>query len=320
MLSKTLIKSTFNDILKYIFVQVLFFCLWSSNHAQQSRCLDAQNNPIYDPCYCDETGEGNLNITCLESLVTYQEIQTIFQDSTAPEINRFALVPIVGGTPNEINIIDNLLANKRARVIEIASCPPLSTLKISLNAFRSSNNSAQEFAITDCDIDQLNWSFLRNFFQMLTIRLTSVTGINSFSSLPRLRKAEQLSFFGCLGFDNSLLSFPALSLPALNTLVFDGNTDLSNPVADDIMLSLASNGVPLNNLAIRRSPLITLVPGSLGDIVTLTSIDLSNNKIELISSNSFNFSNNLSVRSIDLSNNVVNAISFNAFSQGIISL
>jgi hypothetical protein len=278
------------------------------------------NVSIYSPCYCDGTGGGNLDITCLGSLVTFQQIQLIFQDSTELEINRFALVPD-DGKPNKIDIIDNLLANKRARVISIASCKFGSTLNISPKAFQSSSNYAQEFSITDCDIDQLDFKFLRNFLQMINIRLTSVTGIHSFSSLPRLRKAEQLSFIDCLGFDNPLLNekFPAQSLPALKTLVFDGSTDLINPVADDIMLSLASNGVPLNDLAIRRSPLITLVPGSLGDIVSLTSIDLSNNKIELVTSNAFNFLNNLSVRLIDLSNNAVNDISYDAFSQGISS-
>ena len=279
------------------------------------------NVEIYSPCLCVETGGGNLDITCLGSEVSDQQIQVIFQDSTELEINRFALVPDVGGKPNKIDIIDNLLADKRARVIDIASCTFGSTLNISPKAFQSSSNYAQEFSITDCDIDQLNWKFLQNFQQMINIRLTSVTGIHSFSSLPRLRKAEQLSFIDCLGFDNSLLNekFPAQSLPALKTLVFDDCTDLSNPVADDIMLSLASNGVPLNDLAIRRSPLITLVPGSLGDIESLTSIDLSNNKIELVTSNAFNFLNNLSVRLIDLSNNAVNDISYDAFSQGISS-
>ena len=292
-------------------------CLWSSNHAQQSKCYNDQSQSIYFPCYCIETEEGNLNITCLEAFVSYQQIQLIFQDSTALEINRFALIP-VSDPLNQIDIIDNLLADKRARVIEIASCPTGSTLKISINAFRASSTYAQEFSITDCDIDQLNWEFLGSFDQITNIRLTSVTGINSFGSLLPLRNAGQLSFIDCSGFDNPLLDFPGASLPALKTLVFDGTTDLSNEVADNIILSLVFNRVLLNDLTIRRSMLITLVPGRLGNIVTLNSIDLSNNKIELISSTAFNFPKDLSVRLIDLSNNAVNSISFNAFSRGII--
>lgn len=296
-------------------------CLCSSNYAQQSGCFNEFNVDIYSPCYCEETGQGSLNITCLGDLVSDQEIQRIFQDSTATEINRFALIPAVTTPgqpdgPDLIQVIDNLLSDKRARIIEIATCPLGSTLQISSNAFRTSNVYAQEFSITDCDIDQLNWAFLRTFTRIVNVRLTTVSGINSISSLPILRNAEQLTFDNCLGFDNPLLSFPAASLPALKTLNFVGNTDLDNPVADNILLALANVGVPLTNLNIRQSPLITLVPQNIGDISSLTSINLSNNKINSVDSNAFSFLNDRSVRFLDLSNNVVNTISYNAFSTG----
>ena len=309
-------KTILSDEVIHLRAQVLFVCLWSSNYAQQSRCFNDLGAAIYSPCVCDGSGEGNLNVTCLGDLVTYQEIQKIFEDSTALVINRFALVPAVSGSSNIIEIIDDLLSNKRARVIEIATCPPASTLQISPNAFRNSKIYTQEFSITDCDIDQLNWAFLQNFSQIINVRLTTVSGIHSFSSLPPLRNAAQLTFDSCSGFDNPLPSFPAASLPALKRLDFVGNADLSNPVADSIVLALASNGVQLQSLTIRQSSLITLVPVNIGGILSLTSIDLSNNKIKFIDSNSLSFLNDRSVQLIDLSSNTVDIISANAFSTG----
>lgn len=295
-------------------------CLCSSNYAQQSGCFNEFNVDIYSPCFCEETEQGSLNITCFGDLVTNQDIQRIFQDSTAPEINRFALIPAVTTPgqpdgPDLIQVIDNLLSDKRARIIEIATCPPGSTLQISPSAFRTSNVYAQEFSITDCDIDRLDWLFLRTFSRIVNVRLTTVSGINSIRDLPILRNAEQLTFDNCFGFDIPL-NFPAASLPALKTLNFVGNTDLDNPVADNILLALATASVPLTNLNIRQSPLITLVPKHIGDISSLTSINLSNNQINSVDSNAFSFINDRSVRFLNLSNNAVNTISYNAFSTG----
>ncbi len=296
-------------------------CLCSSNYAQQSGCFNELNVEIYSPCFCEETEQGSLNITCLGVSVTNQEIQRIFQDSTAPEINRFALIPAVTTPgqpdgPDLIQVIDNLLSDKRARIIEIATCPPGSTLRISPSAFRTSNVYAQEFSITDCDIDQLDWKFLRTFTRIVNVRLTTVSGIHSISYLQILRNAEQLTFDNCLGFGTPPLDFPAASLPALKTLNFVGNTDLDNPVADNILLALATASVPLTYLNILQSPLITLVPKHIGDISSLTSINLSNNQINSVDSNAFSFVNDRSVRFLNLSNNAVNTISYNAFSTG----
>lgn len=305
-----------HDFTITIYIQVLLLGLWSFSYAQQSRCVDGENKPIYDPCYCEGTGEGNVDITCVG--VDNQIIKDIFLNSIEPEINRFALVPLAGQL-NQLNIDANLLSGKRARVIHIASCPDVTrSLQIHPEAFRSSSDYAQEFFVVQCDFNQVNWNFLNNFRELRDIHLVNVDGIQSINSLPSLNSIKQLSFTNCMGFSNPLLEFPAKSLVPLETLVLDGNTDLSNEVANSIMSTLASDAVQLGSLTLINSPLINQIPENIGDIFTLKSVNLSSNFIASISSDVFNFPDDLSVRLIDLSNNKVRTISANAFSQGLI--
>lgn len=299
--------------------QVLLLGLWSSSYAQQSRCFDDQDISIYYPCLCDGTGEGNLNITCLG--VSNRKIKDIFRDSEAPEINRFALVPFAGSS-NQLDIDEDLLSGKRARTIQIGSCPDDASrpLQIHPDAFRSSSDYAQKFIIIDCEINRVNWSFLSDFRELKEIQLGSVDGIKSINSLPTLNNIKQLSFTDSTGFSDPLLDFPAKSLVSLATLVLDGNSDLNNEVTGTIMSTIASNAVQLESFTLINSPLITQVPENIGDVLTLKSVNLSSNSIGSVGSDAFFFSSDLSVRLIDLSNNLIATVSPDAFSQGFIFL
>lgn len=286
--------------------------------SQQTAC-PSELAEQYKPCSCVglESVDGSVNVSCI--LRTNEEIKAVFNNAPDRVINLFSLVP---APENNLLIVGaDLLADKQARSITIASCPslPSGSLEIDLNAFRYSKDSVQEFNLLECfSIDLLNWKFLQDFDQLTTLRLDSVNNIQSIDTLPVMKNLEQLSIASCTGLGHPLIKFPGTSFPALKRLILKVNNDLTDRQAEEILSSLEATAENLEELNLSYTTAITKVPDAVSQFSGLVSIDMSFNSIQTISSTDFNFSSNPAVRLLNLENNQVSSIEKDSFTRGIL--
>lgn len=267
----------------------------------------------YSPCVCTRGNDDSVNVACVG--LTNSQIRSVFEDAPPIPINRFDLVPVV---ERLLRIEADLLGDKKARFINIANCPSptlvASSLVIDADAFSASRDYTTSFSIIGCPLATLNWSFLDGFNQLSEISLESSTDIQSISSLPIVQNVEQVSITGCTGLEQSPVNFPGTSLPNLKRLVL--NTDLKIEQTEEILESLVSTAVGLEQLTLTQSSSIEQVPRSILKFSNLLTIELSFNSIREVGVEAFNFVPNSVVRLIDLAGNNLETIVETAFNPG----
>lgn len=125
----------------------------------------------------------------------------------------------------------DIFGDKRIYFIELV-CPPSSILlKVHKDAFRSSKTFNKVFQIRNCDVSQLDFTFLEDFDSLNTLSFHNILGLTTLpNTLPRrlvnLSVSNSLDFRGFTGFPSELLKLSTLSFsdcPHFSRLVIPTN-------------------------------------------------------------------------------------------------
>lgn len=262
------------------------------------------------PCYCEHLGGIRYNLKCFnvesKTIGDYLKAPDLSNDDLEVEFEEFAIVPFkLMASVSLEEIGENVLGNRRARVIRIATPEPYNyNVTINQDAFASSANFTQELIIYDADLSALNWDFAKNFTNLTAIHLQGIVGgIEKFSSdVPVLPSVTWLRMVRCTTTSTKYLPL-ASQLPSINniSLIENGITDgqiaeILNPM----------NGAQLEYVSLRKNEL-SLYPTKFTSFPTLRSVDLSENKIAVLDGNNpLQFT--APVRQVDLSNNLIRSL------------
>jgi len=167
----------------------------------------------FSPCTCRTVpaGEVTIEVTCKDA--DFPAIQTAFNrasNDTLKDIMKMHLTVQSSELPADI------FGDKRINFIELI-CPPSSiNLKIHKDAFRSSKSYNQIFQIRNCDVSQLDFTFIEDFDSLHTLSFQNILGLTSLpNNLPRrlvnLSISNSLDFRGLTGFPSELLKLAHLS-------------------------------------------------------------------------------------------------------------
>ncbi len=175
----------------------------------------------YSPCTCESTtigdfGETYLVVQC-NNVPSFEAVQSVFRRTTAQQIKYFYLtIPLSEGNNS---IPADLLSGKAAQSIYFqCSSETANTLSIDPNAFNFSQDYASYIRFSDCDLSELNYSFLTNFNVFTELRYLSSKNVQlQWSSLPLLPSFTSLSIEDSKDFEG-FQNLPLTKLPALNLL------------------------------------------------------------------------------------------------------
>lgn len=273
--------------------------------------VDADCVDDFSPCFCNEDLTLGQNVICFK--VPFDEVKKAFEgNEDIRDLNRFDVVP----APGEDLLPLNLLGQHRARIIYLATCP--SQIQIDEDAFKSSAEYTQEFMVVDCDVNLLDWTFLKGFTRLERLQLNDDKNIQSLANLPSLPSVKTLYISNCAGLIGLSPGFPGLQLNGLNNLILTENLELDDRLIEFIFSSLTT-APDLKFVSLRKSPQITKVPDNLVDLPAVHSLDLFQcSEIKVISSESLTFSS-LAVQLVDLSQGSLQTVLEGAFENGNVS-
>lgn len=269
--------------------------------ATQEQCAED-----YSPCICGQDSIGNLYINCIDVLP--QDIQDVFNKTTALDI--FSLVLIL---PNEgASIPADLLVGKRASIIDLVGTNTDSfELIVNSDALRSSSAYTQQLVISKCNLNRLDFAFLKGFSKLVEFRLDYTSGIKPIENLPPLINLAGLTIDNSKGFEE-LTQFPAFAFSRLERLYLY-NDELNDHTLEIIMDSFVSSMSveTLTTLTLGNNR-ITRVPHQIRSLSRIIELALSNNNITLLSNGALTLSAP-NIEAVFLKNASLSFIEDNAF-------
>ncbi len=174
----------------------------------------------YSPCTCESRtqGETYLTVDC-NDVPSFAAVQSVFRRTTAQQIKYFYLTIPFSEVNNSIPA--DLLSGKAAQSIQLGCSSTETKLTVNSNAFNFSQDYAGRFSFSDCDLSQLNYSFLTNFNVLTQLHYFSSINIPSqWPSLPSLPSLVSLSITSSNDFEG-FQNLPLTMLPALSLLLIE---------------------------------------------------------------------------------------------------
>ena len=230
----------------------------------------------YSPCTCVLYGDGTISVDC--DKVPVGQIQAAFNRTTRKDLYRLDWALLVPDDP----IPADILSGKRAGLIRMESS--FGPLVIDRFALTSSGDYTTDLILDSFDLSRTDFSFLENFARLVTLSISSSSGIQTFGTLPPLPALKELSVFDCTGFE-SLQSVPGLKFAQLENLRLNSN-QLSDSAVEVILGSVDSSA--LAHLSLNNNRL-TRVPDRVPSMARLERIFLSGNVLPSLSSGSLAF-------------------------------
>ena len=178
------------------------------------------------------------------------------------------------------------------------------------NAFASSENVTKAVTISGCYlVQQRNFAFLSNFNEMTSLNIFNSRNFTSLEGVPSQPNLYYISIVNCRGFD-SLVSQDSVALTQLRILHLYDN-DLDDRSAADILNFLAKfSRESLEELRLYNNQL-SKVPAIVSSFSKLNQLMMENNIIDLITTRSLSFFNDVSY--LHLGSNAIRSIEPSAF-------
>ena len=200
------------------------------------------------------------------------------------------------------------------RNIKLA-CPDAKfQLTINANAFRSSQSTALDLSVEKCDLRQLDWTFLADFYNLQSLHLTGSSLMNMQMNMPLLSSISALHLRQCGDFESL---YPPQQTLNLIRLEIDNSFNVSDKVFDLIVSSAAAVG-RLEILSLIGNQM-TRIPSAVGNFSRLRSLFMDDNRIEFLPSGSLHVSST-ALSSVHLTNNSLHTIQPGAFKGFIIRI
>lgn len=266
-------------------------------------------NQDYSPCTCTPNGL-DIYIDCIDTPI--EEVIRVFKETQANKhIVTFSLLDFV---PNELGIPDNILGDRQV-IILVLQCKTFTPLLIANDSFKETKYYTSEMEITGCNLFDSNMGFLEGFNKLLSLKLDSISNMALiFPNFPiRLSAMTSLTMTNCHGWEN-LTNVPATMFQGkLKQLYITNSKDMVDEAMDIVMKwVLKSFEFTMENLFLYNNNL-NQVPHEIQSLSRLGFLDLKNNFLPLILTDSFIFIKKNPVTFVDLSKCGVNEIQPHAF-------
>lgn len=266
-------------------------------------------NQDYSPCTCTPDGL-DLYIDCIETPI--EEVVRVFKETQANKrIVKFSLLDFV---PNEVGIPDNILGDRQV-IILVMQCKEFTPLLIANDSFKETKWYTSEMEITGCNLFNSNMWFLEGFNNLLSLKLDSISNMALiFPNFPiRLSAMTTLTMTNCHGWEN-LTSVPATMFQGkMKQLYLINSKDMVDEAMDIVMEWVSKSfEITMETLFLYNNNL-NRVPHQIQSLSRLSYVDLKENYLPLILTDSLIFIKKTPVTFLDLSKCGVNEIQPYAF-------
>ena len=259
----------------------------------------------FSPCACLPFETGVINVDCDQ--VPFTEIQAAFDRTTTTNLIRLFLTLFDTTTSS---VPANILGSNRASEIWMTCLNRNFQLLVNGDGFLNSQTTATIVAMEGCSLDQINLAFLNNFSALYELIIRNST-FPAMSTLPALPSLYRLIVSNCQNFK----TWGNPSLGSVHELYVHSN-NLGDDVVSGILSSLLSSSNSLESLYLQSNAL-TKVPDAVRSFTKLSTLNLNDNLIPVITTGSLAFSVP-EVRYVRLEGISLNTIQAGAF-QGIVT-
>lgn len=231
----------------------------------------------FSPCTCLPFETGVINVECDQ--IPYTDVLAIFdRTTTTNEIRLFLTL-----SENTASIPANLLGANKAKDISLECLNRNFEVQVNVDAFRNSQTIGLLFMINGCSLNQMSLAFLSNFGMLNNLIITNSTFPNM-STLPALPSLYRLIVTNCQGF--TTWGNPALG--SVHELYLNSNS-LGDTVVSGILSNILASSNSLESLYLHSNSL-TRVPDAIRSFSMLSTLDLNDNEIPVVTTGSLVFS------------------------------
>ena len=192
---------------------------------------------------------GVVNIDCY--LVPLDDIKSSFESTNTTDLIRF----VITLTSESANIPADLLGNNKAQEISLTCSSSTPELNVDANAFSSSQMSASSLNLRNCNLKQVDFSFLSGFETLYEIIITESTFPVTLNTLPALQSLYYLIISNSHGYQ----SWGNPDLTNLHELYLQNNLLNDDAVAEILnsISTLPNNSLEVLQLAMNK---LTRIP------------------------------------------------------------
>jgi len=291
---------------------MLVFCIGSTVSALNTK------DPFY-PCESSTDIDNIFSVFC--NRISAKRVKTAFEKSKIYHIDKFVLNLSI----KDLKIPANVVGNHSIGNIAL-SCPGQSSLlRVDSAAFSFTKSVTDTLNISNCNLNFLNWSFLKGFSNLgsLNIVANSSNLHKRFHTLPvktltNLRIFHLDSVLGLNGFNQTCIKFPAPPPNGLSYLRIDNCFDLGSTALQILLQKWVTptSTETLTSLHLNANSL-TRIPSEISKYNALLDVDISGNHRSLtIEPKSFIISTGYdpySMVSLSLRNSKITSISPGAY-------
>lgn len=277
--------------------------------------LESSERPEYYPCTLSTT--PFYGVICQG--VVWSEIPKAFNNM---KVLRFPRVDLYPG-PSDDFIPADFTSNRSTIELNIVFPDPHNPVQVRIdrNAFRSSSSTLSKFVIENCDVSQLDLSFLTGFTNLTELIFSGTTNIHK--CLPTMpygfNHLVSLIIYLSKGMAE-LTTFPQLyvGLETFHVTGEYGRTPDDGAAAGRVLDWLVeTSSHTLKKLGQSAMEDLTEVPEQILSFKRLDTIHLENNAITTVKSGAFKFSS-VPGKELSLSYNELSLIEPNAFQGALI--
>ena len=240
-----------------------------------------------------------------------EEVRQVFNRTQTTMIDDLLL----SLSPEEDTVPNDILVGKQPVTISLACNSPQNVLKVDRDAFTSSRDYTTGFYLSNCDLSQVNLTFLDGLNQIRALGFESTPNLqfSLASTLPSLPSLTFFSIYKCPDFGQIKDQFPTLST-GLTSFYVDQN-DWNDVIMSNVLeWALKSSATTVGGLYLSWNKL-TGIPKEVASFTKLNYLWFYNNAETMsIKPGSFNFQ--LPLQYLDLTNSSIVDIQEGAF-QGI---
>ena len=171
----------------------------------------------YSPCICVPStlnGERSLKVFC-DNITSVEAVKDVFQRNPVTKLSYFSLT--IPSLESNATVPPDLLHGTSAYLIRLNCASNSMKLTVHPDAFPESNNFTNQVTLGNCDLQQLDYIFLKNFYALDFLFVTLSNHVSQWTNLPLLPSLQKLSVETSTDFQDFDL-LPVWNLPNLTRL------------------------------------------------------------------------------------------------------